>query len=233
MRLPLVRSGDDETPIAWWEWLSAPIMMPLFVLVLLIMAVVSIPVEFVIRLIQQRKEKHLRQQLAAAGRFIEWGDVEAKLKAGEGTLIVEHCSPKGPIREWWTEADVVAAAPVPLPTSLKSLPAEGRLQRLQDFAKTCSARYVAIEAGSAKLTKIPIPLHKRLDPRKYVVVDLGGGLFTTILLVTGRTLSEKHPQGKVVMLLDWSDEPLLFHGDAEDVFLAPSEPSAPLSERAD
>jgi len=79
------------------------------------------------------------------------------------------------------------------------------LQPLQDFAKACSARYVALEAGAAKLTEIPVPLDRRLDPRKYVVVDLGGGLMTAIVLVTGRKLSEKYPQGKLVTLLAWLD----------------------------
>jgi hypothetical protein len=34
MRIPLVCAGDDETPPAWWEWLFAPIMLPLFFLLL-------------------------------------------------------------------------------------------------------------------------------------------------------------------------------------------------------
>jgi hypothetical protein len=50
------------------------------------------------------------------------------LKAGEGTLIVEHRTPKGPIREWWTEDDLVAASPVRLPVCVTSPPDEDRLQ---------------------------------------------------------------------------------------------------------
>lgn len=226
MRIPLVRSGSDETPIAWWEWLFAPILMPLFFIFLLVMAIVSVPVEFVYRLRQQHQEKQLRPRIAAVGRFMEWAEVEAKLKVGVGTLIVEHRSPKGPIREWWTEDDLAAAAPVPLPASLKSPPGEGQLQPLVEFAKSCLARYVDIEMGTAKLTAVPVPLDKRLDPRKYVVVDLGGGLMTAIILVTGRKLGQKYPQGKVVTLLAWSDEPLVFEGDAESVFLALAEPNA-------
>jgi hypothetical protein len=226
MRIPLYRSGGDETPIAWWEWLFVPIMTPLGIVFLLVAAVVSVPVEFVWRLRQQRAEKQLRARLAAAGRFIDWDAVEAGLKASAGTLIIEHRSPKGPIREWWTEDDLVAAAPVPLPTSLVSPPEEGQLRPIQEYAKVCSARYVDIEAGTARLTEVPVPLERRLDPRKYVVVDLGGGLMTAIILHTGRKLSEKYPQGKVVTLLAWSDEPLLFKGDAESVFLAPVEPDA-------
>lgn len=54
MRIPLVRFGGDESPIARWEWLFAPIMLPLFFIFLLILAIVTIPVEFVYRRRQQR-----------------------------------------------------------------------------------------------------------------------------------------------------------------------------------
>jgi hypothetical protein len=42
MRIPLVRSGGDDTPTAWWEWLFAPVMMPLFLVGLLLLAGLSI-----------------------------------------------------------------------------------------------------------------------------------------------------------------------------------------------
>lgn len=219
MRIPLTRAGGDETPIAWWEWLFAPIMMPLFFVFLLVMAVVSIPVELVYRLRLNRQEKQLRPRLAAVGRVMEWTEVEAKLKAGEGTLIVEHCSPKGPIREWWTGDDLAGQAPVPLPASLKSPPEEGQLQQLHEYAKTCAARYVVIEGGTARLTEVPVPLGRQFDPRKYVTVNMGGGWMTAVYLLTDRKLAEQYPRAKVVTLLAWSDEPLLFRGDAEAVLL--------------
>ena len=43
---------------------------------------------------------------------------------------------------------------------------------------------------------------------------------TAIILNTGRRLAEKYPAGKVVTLVGWLGEPLLFVGDAESVFLA-------------
>jgi hypothetical protein len=102
---------------------------------------------------------------------------------------------------------------------LKSPPEGGQLRLLQDYAKACAARYVDIQAGTAKITEVPVPLDKRLDPRKYVVVNLGGGLMTAIILVTGRKLSEKYPQGRVATLITWFDGPILAVGDAEAVFL--------------
>jgi hypothetical protein len=154
---------------------------------------------------------------------MEWAKVEAKLQSGEGTLIVEHRSPQGPIREWWAADDLIAASPVPLPVSLKSPPAEGHFEPLRDYAANCAARYVDVESGVAKLTEVPAPWDRRLDPRKYVVVDLGGGLMTAVVLVTGRKLAEKYPAGKVVTLIAWMGEPLLFAGDAETVFLTPAD----------
>jgi hypothetical protein len=50
-----------------------------------------------------------------------------------------------------------------------------------------------------------------------MTVDLGGGL---MYLPTDRKLAERYPQAKVVTLLAWSDEPVLFRGDAEAVFLS-------------
>jgi hypothetical protein len=220
MRIPLVRSGGDDTPIAWWEWLFAPVLMPVFFLFLLVAAVVSVPLEFLYRLHVRRREKQLRPRLAALGRYLEWSEVEAKLKVGQGTLIVQHLSPKGPVREWWTEDDVIAAAPVPLPASLRQPKTQAELEPVQQYARTCASWYVDVEAGTAKLTVVPVPLASRLDPRKYVVVDLGGGLLTAILLPTGRKLAEQFPRGRVVTLIDWFDEPLIMSGDAECVFLS-------------
>jgi hypothetical protein len=227
MRMPLVRRGDDETPIAWWEWLFAPLLMPLFmVYLLLVMPLVFVPVGFVCGLWQRRQEKRLRAGLAAAGRFVEWAEVEEKLRAGVGTLIIEHRSPGGPIREWWVPADLIADAPVPLPASVRSIPADEGLEPLQRYARICASRYLDVESGSAKLTEVPVPISQRLDPRKYVVVDLGGGLMTAVMLATDRKLAEHYPAAKVVTLIAWYDEPVLAVGDIEAVFLPPPDPAS-------
>jgi hypothetical protein len=188
-----------------------------------------VALDFLARILIYREEKRLRHKLRLVGRFISWADIEAKFSAGTGTLIVEHRGPKGPIREWWTEDDVIAASPVLLLASLKSPPKEEVVEPHKQYSKLCSTRYVDLESGSAKVTELPVPLRRRLDPRKYMVVDLGGGLMTAVVLKAGRKLAEKYPQGKVVTLLAWSEEPLLFLGDAESVFLKEGEASAPLS----
>jgi hypothetical protein len=185
--------------------------------------------DFLARFLIYREEKRLRHKLTLVNRFITWAEVEAKFSAGTGTLVVEHRGPKGPIREWWTEEDVIAASPVSLPASLKSPPNEAEIEPHKQYSKLCATRYVDLEAGGAKATEVPVPLLRRLDPRKYMVVDLGGGLMTAVVLKSGRKLAEKYPQGKVVTLLAWSEEPLLFLGDAESVFLKEAEASVPPS----
>jgi hypothetical protein len=168
MRLPLVRSGDDDRPIAWWEWPFVPVVALLLVLVLLILMVVSIPGGLLYQFWLRRSERRLRVRLAGTGRFLDWADVEARLTAGEGTLLIEHFSPKGPIREWWTPDNLIAGAPAPLPTSFQTPLADGEVERLQEYAEACRTRYTDVGLGSAMLTQVPRGC--RPDPRKCVML---------------------------------------------------------------
>ena len=142
-----------------------------------------------------------------------------------GALIVQHLSVKGPVREWWTEDDLIASAPVPLPVSLAlaAPPDEAYQNSVLEYSRACMNRYVDIETGIARMTAVPVPFSRRLAPA-YVVVHLGGGLMTAMILPTGRKLAGLYPQGKVVTLITWDDSflplpPLLAIGDAEAVFL--------------
>jgi hypothetical protein len=176
-----------QHPTAWWEFLFAPIMIPLLLLILLLIGVVSIPLAFIHGQRQLRKERQLRSRLIAAGRFIEWSEIKVRWKAGDGTLIVEWFTFIDAPRYWWTEVDLIGAAPFHLPVSSNSLPEGEELERLQAFAKTCLLRYVDIQIGIAKLTN-----------REW----------------TGTPASEKYPRSKVVSLCAWTGhEPLVFVGD--------------------
>ena len=44
MRIPLLRSGGDETPVAWWELCCAPLVVPIFFIALAGIAIVSLPI---------------------------------------------------------------------------------------------------------------------------------------------------------------------------------------------
>jgi hypothetical protein len=43
MRIPIVRGCGNDSPIAWWEWLFAPIVYPLFIVWIVLMAIISVP----------------------------------------------------------------------------------------------------------------------------------------------------------------------------------------------
>jgi hypothetical protein len=209
MRIPLIRPQGDERPIAWWEWLIGPLVLPLVYLpflflapVLLVIGLVSIPISAGFQFLQYRREGKLRSRLVLAGRYMSWPELEGKLEAGEGTLIVEHRSPKGPIREWWTKDDVIGCSPVPLPVSWMAR-SQDQLAPLHDYAKECAAKYCDVDEGTARRTDVPRPASRPLAPRAY----------------KARELAQKYPQAKIVTLLDWGHGPLLFAGDAESVFL--------------
>jgi hypothetical protein len=41
--IPLIRFGGDHSPIAWWEWLFAPLVWAITIPLLLVAALLSIP----------------------------------------------------------------------------------------------------------------------------------------------------------------------------------------------
>lgn len=52
--------------------------------------------------------------MTLSGRMMDWKDFIRELDGGNGMLIVERFSFKGPIRLWWTPDDVYKACPYPL-----------------------------------------------------------------------------------------------------------------------
>jgi hypothetical protein len=199
---PTTRS---RRPIASREWLSALFMFPVILvavliigLPLLIVGLVSIPIAMGFQLRERRRENKLRSRLAFDGRYMHWCELEAKLKSGEGTLIIEHLWTKSAIREWWTEDDLVARSPIPLPTSPILLPEGDQLISLHQYAESSAATYTDTNAGVAKLTEVP-------DPQ---------------LKGSRRKLSEKYPNAKIVVLFlfDWdAGQSVLYGGNAETV----------------
>ena len=43
LRVPLIRFGGDDSPIAWWEWLFAPLVWVITIPLLFLAGVLSIP----------------------------------------------------------------------------------------------------------------------------------------------------------------------------------------------
>ncbi len=152
MRIPLVGSGRDDTPPSWWEWLFAPVMMPLFLVGLLVLAGLSVVAMPFLVFAMWRRERQFGRLIRDRGRFIPWMELEAHLRAGEGTLVVEQAQKDG-VRVWWTQEDVVQKAPT-------QPPAEQDLDYLRftvphPFVSWCFERFLSPESGNALLTAPP------------------------------------------------------------------------------
>lgn len=142
-------------------------------------------------------ERRFRKRLMNAGRFLNWRTVSQKLRAGEGTLIVDCQAPAGPAHDWWTPDDLYAAAPVALPGSVQAAKltgaAEGRA--LADYARWCRQTYVDEQSGRASLTIVPEPLTYRLTLAGY------------------RKLPARFPRARIVTLISWFDTPYIAAGE--------------------
>ena len=144
----------EEPERRWWFWpcqLLWVVLTPFVFPLLLIAAIISIPVEFILQIRQRCRETGYRARLAAEGRLLPWADVDVHLRNGTGTLIVEHCSPRGPVRDWWTEDDIIGNAPVSLPSAIAELPAESDLEKLLAYSRECRDRHLDEQNGLAKL----------------------------------------------------------------------------------
>lgn len=152
MRIPLVRSGGDDTPTAWWEWLFAPVMWPLFIVGLLVLAGLSILALPFLLLALWWRERRFARLMRDRGRFIPWRELEPHLQAGEGTLVVEQAQKDG-VRVWWTQEDVAQEAPTQPPPEqdLDYL----RFAEPHPFVSWCFGRFLSPESGKGLLTDPP------------------------------------------------------------------------------
>jgi hypothetical protein len=152
MRIPLLRFGRDDRPEAWWEYLFAPIMWPLFFVGLLLLAGLSVVAIPFLLLAQARRERKFAQSMRDRGRFIPWKDLEPRLQDGEGTLLVEQAQ-KDAIRVWWTQQNVLQEAPTQAP-ALQDVDYL-RMEKPHPFVTWCFDHYLSPETGEASLTDPP------------------------------------------------------------------------------
>jgi hypothetical protein len=92
------------------------------------------------------------RRMSQHDRFISWENLESRLQAREGTLIVEQAHKAG-VRVWWAGEDVLQAAPMqpPLEEELDYL----RFKEPHPFVAWCFERYLHPESGRASLTDPP------------------------------------------------------------------------------
>lgn len=152
MRIPFIRTENDKTPLAWWEYLLAPVVIPAVIAALLALGVASVPFAIGVSVWTFVRDWQLRRRLTAIGRFMPWAELEPKLHAGEGTLIVEFRGFKLPDREWWVEADLISAVPCRLPKEYTEF-ADGPRDAIRAYARQC-VKLIDPETGTAKMTRV-------------------------------------------------------------------------------
>ena len=83
----------------------------LFVPVLLIAAPLSVPISWIRRYFERRREGRIAIALSGRGRSISWQQAGVEVASGHGTFIGEYLSPKGPFRLWWTPESIAEISP--------------------------------------------------------------------------------------------------------------------------
>jgi hypothetical protein len=77
-------------------------------------AAMSIPYTKIRRSRMARREGSFAESMKLRGRVMEWADFIGEVDRGNGMLIVERFSFKGPIRLWWTRDNLYKTCPYPL-----------------------------------------------------------------------------------------------------------------------
>ena len=124
-----------------------------------------------------RNDRRFRRNLSESGRVCPWPDVEARLKSGRGTVLVE-IGPKGAGYAWWIDDDRSALDPEGALPSWSQWHGHEFGVDPGDFVDTeairrwCESRLEQY-AKAACLTRVPLRLQRRPDwnlPEQRVVV---------------------------------------------------------------
>ena len=121
-----------------------------FIPLLLIGAVVSIPVTWIMRATSRRKERRFAADMRLTGRQMPWQEVRSQIESGNGTIILEIVSEKGPWRLWWTPEDVTATSPYECCFERWPVWAETDYSK---FFEWCRCRFTDSERGEAFLVE--------------------------------------------------------------------------------
>ena len=134
---------------------------PVFVLLLLLAAVISVPWTYIQKSVQRRRERKFAGQMNRACRSVHWQEFKQAVQNGAGTTIGEYLSPKGPFRLWWTPEDVRRISPY-----------EWKREQhhafpviepdLLPFFEWCYVRYTHPDSGAARLVSVPESERKQL-----------------------------------------------------------------------
>ncbi|MCA9286134.1 MAG: hypothetical protein KDA22_12995 [Phycisphaerales bacterium] len=177
-------------------------------------------------LVFERRQQHrlaaddhaFRAGLEAAGRTASWETVEARLRAGEGTLLVQLVSPKGPVREWWTTERFRASCPCDIPASKEAVLQLPEGHPYLEFTERFVKQALDPEDGVATLTEAPQSSAYQQSRAKYTTVGFGN-MVVPARFDRERRLERELPGASVVTVIEWFGIPLVIPGDARTALL--------------
>lgn len=122
---------------------------------LLIMCVLYAPLMLAGGAIYAIQEKRRRRRMRKLGRFLSWPEVLKRMESAQTpcTLILQMAN-LTPTRAWWTQDDLLAQIPLPLPDerAIWDPSAHGAQHPLNEW---CQFKYFDESTGSAFLTDLP------------------------------------------------------------------------------
>jgi len=148
MRIPRLHRAKNNSPIAWWEW---PLL-PVLAVSMLAAACVSLLLLPPLVAMHWWLERRFLKSLCSQRRFVPWTELEPRLIAGEGTLLVEQAQ-KMDVRVWWVQEDVLRVAPMP-PAAPNELDYNS-IKETPAFVYWCFKEYINFDTGKASLTVPP------------------------------------------------------------------------------
>jgi hypothetical protein len=92
----------------------SPLLLPIYLPLMFVGGALSIPYTMIRRKVVARHEARFADSMRGSGRVMDWADFSSELERGNGMLIVERFSFKGPIRLWWTRENLYRTCPYPL-----------------------------------------------------------------------------------------------------------------------
>jgi hypothetical protein len=90
----------------------------LFLPVLFLLAICSVPVTFVAAYFQRRRERAFFLEMSARNRVVSSTEFQRAAEELRGTVIEEWYSVSGPVRWWWTPENLYDESPEPIADSM-------------------------------------------------------------------------------------------------------------------
>src|SRR5579872_2040833 len=101
MEHPFLPSSKRRKPIN-----VSPLLMPIYLPILILGAVATIPLTRLRRMKIERQERQFAKRMRDQGRLVNWKELAHQIESRQGTFIGEFLSIKGPVRFWWTPENI-------------------------------------------------------------------------------------------------------------------------------